>query len=141
MHYQLLQEPPSTESSVRYSYTPIAKAKCPSNCVDRTEFIQATKEQIRKEILRKLNLNAPPNVTSNDAPKHLIEQLKRKYDLDENEMGQSDQPELMEEDDFHFQTREISILAQNGKYLFLVVFPLALFIKNRKELFCKSSST
>ena len=110
---------------MRYSYTPIAKAKCPANCVDRTEFIQATKEQIRKEILRKLNLNAPPNVTSNDAPKHLIEQLKRKYDLDENEMGQSDQPELMEEDDFHFQTREISILAQNGKYLFLVVFSLS----------------
>ena len=108
--------------------------------MDRTEFIQATKEQIRKEILRKLNLNAPPNVTSNDAPKHLIEQLKRKYDLDENEMGQSDQPELMEEDDFHFQTREISILAQNGKYLFLVVFSLS-FFKNRKELFCKSSYT
>ena len=109
----------STESSVRYSYTPVAKTECASKCMDRTDFIKVTKEEIRKEILRKLNLKAPPNVSRDMAPEHAIEEMKKKYKYEMDEMVQGDQPQgYMEEDDFHFQTHEITIMAQNGEYLF-----------------------
>jgi hypothetical protein len=96
--------------------------------VDRELYLNFTREEIRKEILRKLDLKAPPNVSAASVPQHLIRQLMDKY---RHELGSvnvmNDDPikvasmspngqfVMEEDDDFHFQTRQINVLAQNAE--------------------------
>lgn len=96
--------------------------------MDRELYLNFTREEIRKEILRKLDLKAPPNVSAASVPQHLIRQLMDKY---RHELGSvnvmNDDPikvasmspngqfVMEEDDDFHFQTRQINVLAQNGE--------------------------
>ena len=92
-------------------------------CMNRELYLNFTKEELRKEILRKLNLKAPPNVNVDMVPKHMIAQMRNKYrhDLEDSNVNiMSDDPNAgnyveEEVDDFHFQTRLINVLAQDGK--------------------------
>ena len=67
---------------------------------------------------------AAPNVTSESVPAHLVRQLLARYrkQLADHTM-QGDQAAAAdeEEDDFHFQTRQINIVAQNRE-LFSLLF-------------------
>ena len=115
-----------TQPTVRRTHSPNINTTCVS-CQNREAYIKFTKEQIRIEILRKLNMREPPNVTMDLIPQHMIHQLTKNFELDEkrfqdqnsNMMG--DDPniggsyEIEEEDDFNFQTKLINILAKNAK--------------------------
>lgn len=118
------------EPTVRRTFVPPGRDKtnCTS-CVDRELYLNFTKEEIRKEILRKLDLKEPPNVSVDAVPKHLIKQLLDRYrhDLEDSVNIMNDDPSAhfnggghghfasYEEDDYHFQTRQINMLAQNRK--------------------------
>ena len=117
-----LQEP-----TVRRTYNPNINTTCIS-CKNRDTYIKFNKEQIRIEILRKLNMREPPNVTMDLIPQHMIRQLTKNFEephenrfQDQNSNMMGDDPniggsyEIEEEDDFHFQTRLINVLAKNGK--------------------------
>ena len=73
-------------------------------------------------------MREPPNVTMDLIPQHMIRQLTKNFEphenrfQDQNSNMMGDDPnvggsyEIEEEDDFHFQTRLINVLAKNGKY-------------------------
>ena len=75
-------------------------------------------------------MREPPNVNKSLIPEHMIRQLTKNFEPHERSSYQDDQQnsnmmgddpnvggsyEVEEEDDFHFQTRLINVLAKNGK--------------------------
>ena len=78
-----------------------------------------TKEEIRKDILRKLNLDEAPNVDVTKVPHELIqENLAHFKSVHLNKGMMSDQaiPGHIEvEDDTYFQTRAINVMAKDGE--------------------------
>ena len=80
---------------------------CPSCVIDREEYIKYTKEAIKKDILKKLGMTKPPNISIYDMPpKHLIRQMMKKY-------ARTKRNEV-EVDEDHFQTRILNIHGQDG---------------------------
>lgn len=112
------------------SYTAV-KHHCPS-CLDREFFVNFTKQELKTEILRKLGMRSAPEVSAADlVPKHIVKQLLNQHQdqlRDPNDV-MSDEPrsdyhirsnsldgdELLDDDDYHFQTKQITILAQNSE--------------------------
>jgi len=88
-----------------------------SSCVDRELFKNFTREEIKERILRKLGMSSPPNVTASQVPAQLVRQLlsryRRQLDALNDEEMQNDDAGGGGEDDFHFQTRQINVIAQD----------------------------
>ncbi|XP_059084491.1 growth/differentiation factor 8-like [Tigriopus californicus] len=82
-----------------------------SSCVDRELFKNFTKEEIREKILRKLGMVNPPNISTEAVPDHLVRQLLSRYHRELDIQGDQNTERMnQEEDDFHFQTKQINIL-------------------------------
>ena len=45
------------------------------SCADRELFKNFTREEVKEKILRKLGMIAPPNVTTEAVPEHLLNRL------------------------------------------------------------------
>ncbi len=97
---------------------------CPSCAADRELLKNFTRAEIRDRILRKLGMAHAPNVSTEAVPMRLVRQLLSRYrhhlaDRDRERGMQGDQPHQHEsddgDDDFHFQTRQINIIAQDGE--------------------------
>ena len=88
-----------------------------SSCVDRQLYLNFTKEEIRKDILRKLDMNAPPKVSAKDIPEHLVRELIRKYGGDLQMMGDdpfAGRDEVRDDDEF-FKPKGISLKPRDRK--------------------------
>lgn len=87
-----------------------------SSCVDRELFKNFTKEEIREKILRKLGMVSPPNISTEAVPDHLVRQLLSRYHRELEIQGDQNTERMdVDEDDFHFQTKQINILGIKGK--------------------------
>ena len=51
------------------------------SCADRELFKNYTREEVKEKILRKLGMVAPPNVTTEAVPEHLLNRLLNRYDI------------------------------------------------------------
>jgi hypothetical protein len=106
------------------------------SCAGRDLFLNFTKEELRVEILRKLGMRAPPEVAAKKIiPKNVVRHLmhKHSHELGGSNEVMNDEPilnsvsgdfdhvsgfemdEPVDEDDYHFQTKQINILAQSRK--------------------------
>ena len=105
-----------------------------ASCAGRELFLNFTKEELRVEFLRKLGMRAPPDVAARKlVPKNVVKHLmhKHSHELNSNEV-MNDEPisgdfdhvsgfdmeEAIEEDDYHFQTKQINILVQHRELHF-----------------------
>ena len=51
------------------------------SCADRELFKNYTREEVKEKILRKLGMVAPPNVTTEAVPEHLLNRLLNRYEM------------------------------------------------------------
>ena len=50
------------------------------SCADRELFKNFTRQEVKEKILRKLGMIAPPNVTTEAVPEHLLNRLLNRWD-------------------------------------------------------------
>ncbi len=95
------------------SIVPPAAVRNCSSCVDRELFKNFTREDVREKILRKLGMSEAPNVSAADAvPTHLVRQLLSRYRHHLMQNDQADDDWDQGGDEYHFQTRQINIIAK-----------------------------
>lgn len=142
-HHNLaeVEDSEGQQSSSSLASTVIGQERVCASCVDRQLVLTFNKEKLREEILRKLNLRAPPNVTMDQVPRHLINQLLERYaakpfhssiaeaDMMSDDLepgsgqvgsgvsdyypGHAEVGGSDSDDDEHFHAKQISIQAQN----------------------------
>ena len=88
---------------------------CPACANNRQLLANFTKEKIRHDILQKLGLKEAPQVSKEDLPDHLLDQIMFKIQREESlEVRPSG-----EETEELFQVEMINVMAKNGKYAVL----------------------
>ena len=88
-----------------------------ASCVDRQLYLNYTKEEIRRDILRKLDMRIAPDVSAKDVlPQKLLRDLMRSHRAKYGVMADEAVARSDDDTDDHFKTEEIHILAQNRKY-------------------------
>lgn len=115
--YQDQNQPPAIAAAASVS-------KC-SSCL-REDVKSRNIETIRDEVLKKLGMDKPPNMTGKVVPT-VPENLLQTYKTAERQYGfQSDEPEfeteIEEDDEFHIKAEKIITFAQPCEYLYNLKF-------------------
>ena len=128
--YNQLTDQPEDEALIARRSFPNGNSNGCTACAGRDLFLNFTKEELRVEILRKLGMRAPPDVAAKKLiPKNVVRHLMHKHsqELTSSNEAMNDEPlsgdadvtsgfemdEAVDEDDYHFQTKQINILAQS----------------------------
>ena len=113
-----------TDSTNSTNATYFGHSNCTA-CIIRDEMKRIRIKNIKDEILRKLRLEAPPNITARRIPSiPLIQTIREKYEMQKDApySMMADSPyEGGEPDDYHARTMKVLNFATPGKLLFLFI--------------------